>query len=219
MRFVSTGIFLGAFVSAASLSHKAAHAGDLVIWTPVKVAPRTYHTTIGFRLPMAWEMSAGADIGLAGAPGGKILNGSELATLWGRAVDDRSNFASNSRREVAVRVDTLKGSGMLYLGRSQKWIVSQDLDMQMLRSLNVSYATTQTAPTSVTASQAVTMIFPSTGTAISASGELTDIKGSFSSTLALKQAIAPDLNLTASLTDPLLLTPAGNVRVDYRIKW
>ncbi|WFU06046.1 hypothetical protein QA648_23250 (plasmid) [Rhizobium sp. CB3171] len=216
MRFVLTGIFLSVLVSAAPLSHKA-YAGDLVIWTPVKVAPRTYHTTIGFRLPMAWEMSAGADLGLAGAAGGKILNGSELATLWGRAVDDRSNFASNSRREVAVRVDTLRGSGMLYLGRSRNWIVSQDLDMQMLRSLNVT--TAQTAPTSVTASQAVKMIFPSTGTSISARGELTDVKGTFSSTFALNQAIAPNLNLTASLTDPLTLTPAGNVRVDYRIKW
>ena len=58
MRFVLTGIFLSVLVSAAPLSHKA-YAGDLVIWTPVKVAPRTYHTTIGFRLPMAWEMSAG----------------------------------------------------------------------------------------------------------------------------------------------------------------
>ncbi|MBB5577971.1 MULTISPECIES: hypothetical protein [Rhizobium] len=218
MRFVSTGIFLGILAGAAPLSHKA-YAGDLVIWSPVKVAPRTYHATIGFRLPMAWEMSAGADVGLGGAAGGTILTGSELATLWGRAVDDRSNFSGNSRREVAVRVDTLKGSGMMYLGRSRNWIFSQDIDMQMLRSLNVSYATTQAVPASITASQAVTIIFPWTGTSISASGEVTDAKDAFSSRFAFKQAVAPNLNLTASLTDPLTLTPAGNVRVDYRIKW
>ncbi|WFU11260.1 hypothetical protein QA646_22925 (plasmid) [Rhizobium sp. CB3090] len=218
MRFISTGIFLGVLAGAVPLSHKA-HAGDLVIWSPVKVAPRTYQTTIGFRLPMAWEMSAGADIGLGGAAGGTILTGSELATLWGRMVEDRRNFAGNSRREVAVRVDALRGSGMMYLGRSRNWIFSKDIDMQMVRSLNVSYATTQTASTSITASQAVTMIFPWTGTSISARGEVNDTKDAFSSRFAFNQAIAPNLSLTASLTDPLTLTPAGNVRVDYRIKW
>ncbi|MEF0942434.1 hypothetical protein [Rhizobium sp. BR 362] len=218
MRFVSTGIFLGVLAGAVPLSHKA-YAGDLVIWSPVKVAPQTYHTTIGFRLPMAWEMSAGADIGLGSAPGGTILSGSELATLWGRAVDDRSNFASSSRREVAVRLNTLTGSGMLYLGRSRNWSLSNDLDIQTLRSLNVSYETTQTAPASITASHGVKMIFPWTGTSISASGELTDTTSAFSSTFAFNQAIAPNLNFTASFTDPLTLTPAGDVRVDYRIKW
>jgi hypothetical protein len=168
---------------------------------------------------MAWEMSAGADIGLGSATGGKILSGSELATLWGKAVDDHSNFASESRREVAVRLDTLRGSGSLYLGRSRNWILSENLDMQTLRSLNVSYVTTQAAPASVTASQAVTMIFPWTGTSISASGAVTDLNGAFSSTLAFKQPIAPNLNLTASLSDPLTLIPAGDVQVDYRIKW
>ncbi|WP_286203017.1 hypothetical protein [Rhizobium lusitanum] len=159
MRLVLTRVFVGVLVSAASLS-QTAYAGDLLIWTPVKVAPRTYHTTIGFRLPMAWEMSAGADIGLGSAPGGKILSGSELATFWGKAVDDSRNFASKSRREVALRLDTLRGSGTLYLGRSRNWIVSKDLDMQTTHALNVNYGRAQSQSTSVTASQAVTIIFP-----------------------------------------------------------
>ncbi|HEX8048457.1 hypothetical protein [Rhizobium sp.] len=218
MRLILTRVFLGALVSAASMS-QAAYASDLLIWTPVKVAPRTYQTTIGFRLPMAWEMSAGADIGLGSAPGGKILSGSELATFWGRAVDDSRNFASKSRREVAIRLDTLRGSGMLYLGRSRNWIVSKDLDMQTTRVLNVNYVAAQSQPTSVMASQAVTMIFPWTGTSISASGVVTDIKGAVSSTLAFNQPIVPNLNFTASVVDPLALTPAGNVNVNYHIKW
>jgi hypothetical protein len=218
MRLVLTRIFFGALASTASFS-PATHASDLLIWTPVKVAPRAYQTTIGFRLPMAWEVSAGADIGLASAPGGKILSGSELATFWGRVVDSHNNFASKSRREVALRLDTLRGSGTLYLGRSRNWIVSKDLDMQTTRALNVNYMAAQNQPTSVTASQAVTMIFPSTGTSISASGVVTDIKGTLSSTLAFNQPIVPNLNFTASVVDPLALTPAGNVNVNYRIKW
>lgn len=168
---------------------------------------------------MAWEVSAGADIGLGGAAGGAILSGSELATLWGRAVDNHNNFASKSRREVAVRVDTVRGNGTLYLGRSRNWIVSKDLDMQTTRALNVNYMVAQGQPASVTASQAVTMIFPWTGTSISASGAVTDFKGAVSSTLAFNQPIVTNLNFTASLTDPLALTPAGNVNVNYRIKW
>ncbi|CAN7664250.1 hypothetical protein LJR251_005103 [Rhizobium rhizogenes] len=218
MRLVLTRIFLGALASTASVS-PAAHASDLLIWTPVKVAPRAYQTTIGFRLPMAWEVSAGADIGLASAPGGKILSGSELATFWGRVVDSHNNFASKSRREVALRLDTLRGSGTLYLGRSRNWIVSKDLDMQTTRALNVNYMVAQNQPTSVTASQAVTLIFPWTGTSISASGAVTDLKGAVSSTLAFNQPIVSNLNFTASVVDPLALTPAGNVNVNYRIKW
>ncbi|NTI51798.1 hypothetical protein G6L94_26130 [Agrobacterium rhizogenes] len=218
MRLVLTRVFLGAFVGTASFS-QAAYASDLLIWTPVKVAPRTYQTTIGFRLPMAWEMSAGADIGLGGAPGGKILSGSELATFWGRAVDDSRNFASKSRREIALRIDTLRGSGTLYLSRSRNWIVSKDLDMQTTRALNVNYVGAQSQPASVTASQGVTMIFPWTGTSISANGAVTDLKGTVSSTVAFNQPIAPNLNFTASVVDPLALTPAGNVNVNYRIKW
>jgi len=218
MKFVLTRTFLCVLICAAPLSETAG-ASDLVIWSPAKVAPRTYQTTIGFRLPMAWEMSAGADIGLGSAAGGKILSGSELATLWGKAVDDHSNFASESRREVAVRLDTLRGNGTLYFGRSRNWIFSKNLDLQTSRSLNVSYVTTQAAPASVTATQGVTMIFPWTGTSISASGAVTDLHDTFSSTLAFNQPIAPNLNLSASFNDPLTLTPAGDVRVDYRIKW
>ncbi|MFS8113471.1 hypothetical protein QD460_17245 [Rhizobium jaguaris] len=218
MRLVLARTFLCVPVCAAPLL-QTADASDLVIWSPAKVAPRAYQTTIGFRLPMAWEMSAGADLGLAGAAGGKILSGSELATLWGKAVDDRSNLAGESRREVAVRMDTLRSSGTLYFGNSRKWIFSDNLDMQTLRSLNLSYVTTQAAPASVTASQGVTMIFPSSGTSISASGAVTDLHGAFSSTLAFNQPIAPNLNFSASFNDPLTLTPSGDVRVDYRIKW
>ena len=218
MRFVLTRFFLSAFATATSFS-QAAYASDLLIWSPVKVAPRSYQATIGFRLPMAWEVSAGADIGLAGAASGTILSGSELATFWGKAVDSHNNFASKLRREVALRIDTLRGSGTLYLGRSRNWIVSKDLDMQTTRALNVNYLVTQGQSTSVTASQAVTMIFPWTGTSISANGAVSDLKGTVSSTLAFNQPIAPNLNFTASVVDPLAMTPAGNVNVNYRIKW
>jgi len=215
---VSARIFLFLLAGVASVSQPA-HASDLLIWKPVKVAPRAYQTTIGFRLPMAWEMSAGADLGLGGAPGGRILSGSELATLWGRAVDDRSSFAGRSRREVTVRVDTLRGNGTLYLGRSRNWIFSKDIDLQTSRSLNVNYMVAQSASTSVTAAQAVTMIFPWTGTSVSASGAVTDFKGGLSSSLAVNQPIALNLNFAASLTDPLTATPAGTVNVHYRIRW
>lgn len=215
---VSVRIFL-CLSAGAALFSQAAHAGDLLIWKPLKVAPRVYQTTIGFRLPMAWEMSAGADLGLGGAPGGRVLSGSELATLWGRAVDDRSNFAGRSRREVTVRVDTLRGNGTLYLGRSRNWIFSKDIDLQTSRSLNVNYMVAQSASASVTTEQALTMIFPWTGTSVSASGTLTDFKGGLSSSLAVNQPIAPNLNFNASLTDPLTATPAGAVNVNYRIRW
>jgi hypothetical protein len=168
---------------------------------------------------MAWEMSAGADLGLAGAPGGTIASGSELATLWGRAVDSRGGSAGKSQRELALRLDALQGSGTLSLGLSRSWIFSRSLDMQTARSFNVNYAATQAVPASLSASQAVTMIFAGTGTSISASGTVTDFSGGFSGTLGLNQPIAANLDLSASVDGVSTAMPTGNMRVDYRIKW
>ena len=218
MGFVAQRAFLGALASVMSLS-QAANASDLMIWSPVKLAPRTYKTTLGFRLPMAWEMSAGVDLGLGGTAGGAILPSSELATLWGRAVDDRSRFATVWQREVALRVDALNGSGMLYLGRSRSWILSDNLDMRSSRSLNVNYGGARSGPTAITATQAVTLAVPWTGTSISASGNLMDGDSVFSSTVVFQQPLASNLNFSAFFTDPLTVTPTGDVRLDYRIKW
>lgn len=218
MSFFAQRAFLGVLASVMALS-QAANASDLMIWSPVKVAPQTYKTTLGFRLPMAWEMSAGVDLGLGGTTGGTILRSSELATLWGRAVDDRSRFATVSRREVALRVDALNGSGMLYLGRSRNWIVSDNLDMRTSRSLNVNYVGARNGPTSIIATQAVAIAVPWTGTSISASGNLMDGDSVFSSTVVFQQPLASNLNFSASFTNPLTMAPTGDVRFDYRIKW
>ncbi len=194
-------------------------ASDLMIWSPIKVAPRTYKTTLGFRLPMAWEVSAGMDLGLGGAATGAILRSDSLATLWGTAIDDHKRFSTAWRREVALRVDALNSTGTLCLERSRSWTLSENLDMSTSRSLNVNYAGPRKAANSITATQAVTLAVPWTGTSISAIGNLKDIGNSFSSTVSFQQPLAPHLNFSASFADPQSLTPAGNVRLDYRIKW
>jgi hypothetical protein len=218
MRSSSIGTFFFIFMAGALFS-TLANASDLLIWSPVKVAPQTYQATVGFRLPMEWETSAGADIGLGSSPAGRIQSGSELATLWGKIADDHSNFVGTSSREVAVRVDTVRSSGALLFSRSRSWIFSEDLDLQTSRSLNINYARTNSQPASVNASQAVTLTYPQMGTSVSASGTMTDLRGAFTGTLALDQPIAPNLNFTASFTDPLSSEQAGDVRLDYRIKW
>lgn len=218
MAFVAQRAFLGVLASVMSLP-QAANASDLMIWSPVKVAPQTYKTTVGFRLPMAWEMSAGVDLGLGGAADGAILRSSSLATLWGRAVDDQSRFSTVSRREVALRVDALNGAGMLCLGRSRSWILSENLDMSTSRSLNVNYVGARNAANSIVATQALTVAVPWTGTSISASGNLKDVGSAFSSSLSFQQPLAPNLNFSASFADPQTLTPTGSLRVDYRVRW
>ncbi|MFK0164272.1 hypothetical protein [Rhizobium sp. NPDC090279] len=194
-------------------------ASDLMIWSPVKLAPRTYKTTLGFRLPMAWDVSAGMDLGLGGAASGTILRSSSLATLWGTAIDDQRHFSTVWRREVALRVDTLNSTGTLCLERSRSWTVSENLDMSTSRSLNVNYAGSRNAANSITATQAVTVAVPWTGSSISAIGNLRDAASVFSSTVSFHQPLAPNLNFSASFADPQTLMPAGNVRLDYRIKW
>lgn len=218
MVFIAQRAFIGVLASAILLP-QAANASDLMIWSPVKVAPRTYKTTVGFRLPMAWEMSAGVDLGLGGAANGAILRGSSLATLWGMAVDSQSRFSVVSRREVALRVDTLNGAGMLCVGRSRSWIVSDNLDMRTSRSLNVNYLGSRNAANSIIATQAVTVAVPWTGTSVSASGNLKDVGNVFSSTVSFQQPLAPNFNFSASFIDPQTLTPAGSVRLDYRVRW
>jgi hypothetical protein len=218
-RFIFSGMgFLSAALSL--LASSPADASDLLIWSPVRTAPHAYQTTIGFQLPMQWETSAGADIGLAGLPGGKIESGSELATVWGKITDDRNTFDGSVSRAVALRLDPLRGSTALIVSRSRNWIYSENLDVGLSHSLNVNYAANASEATaSLNASQALTMTYPWTGTAITASGTLADAKAAFTGSLAFDQPIAPNLTLNASLTDPMSSSQSGDVRVNYQLKW
>lgn len=220
MSFKSKRALRGVLGLLASVSlPQAAKASDLMIWSPVKLAPRTYKATLGFRLPMAWEMSAGMDLGLGGAANGRIVRSSRLATFWGRAIDDHKRFSTVLRREVALRVDTVNGTGTLCLERSRSWAVWNNLDMSTSRSLNVNYAGARNAGNSIAATHAVTVAVPWTGTSISAIGNLTNTDSVFSSTVSLQQPLAPNLNFSASFADPQTFVPSGNFRIDYRIKW
>lgn len=220
MSFKSKRALRGVLGLLASVSlPQAAKASDLMIWSPVKLAPRTYKATLGFRLPMAWEMSAGMDLGLGGAANGRIVRSSRLATFWGRAIDDHKRFSTVLRREVALRVDTVNGTGTLCLERSRSWAVWNNLDMSTSRSLNVNYAGARNAGNSIAATHAVTVAVPWTGTSISAIGNLTNAGSIFSSTVSLQQPLAPNLNFSASFADPQTFVPSGNFRIDYRIKW
>jgi len=74
-------------------------------------------------------------------------------------------------------------------------------------------------PTQITATQAATVAVPWAGTSLSASGNLKHTGSMFSSTISFQRPLAPHLNFSVSLTDPQTLVPAGNLRVDYRVRW
>ncbi|TAU28552.1 hypothetical protein ELI13_19870 [Rhizobium ruizarguesonis] len=197
----------------------AARADDLVIWSPAKLSDRSYKATMGFRLPAEWETSAGADIALASTKGGAPLPGSEQAMLWGRITRTSVTPESRSQQGASVSVDTLRGSGALTLSRSRNWILSDSLDMQSSRSISVQYDAVDARQASVTASQALKLIHPWTGTSLSAGTGVSNVSGDFSSTVAVSQAILPNLNLDASMNNPFSGDEAGSVNLRYRVNW
>lgn len=207
------------FVVGTTVMSKQAMADGALIWTPVRVAPRIYQTTLGMQLPLSLDASAGADFGLSTEPGGKLMSGSELATLWGKIADNRDTLSGNDERTLVIRIDTLRGNGGVSLSRSKSWIYSPDLDLQASRSLSLNYATTTSETTSIDASQALTMTYPWAGTAVSASSTVTSGTGGLTGTLAFNQPIAANLNFTASVVDPLSTTRTGDVQMRYQIKW
>ncbi|MGO8550068.1 hypothetical protein ACC732_36265, partial [Rhizobium ruizarguesonis] len=89
------------------------------------------------------------------------------------------------------------GSGALTLSSSRSWILSDSLDMQSSRSISVQYDAVDARQASVTASQALKLIHPWTGTSLSAGTGVRNVSGDFSSTVAVSQAILPNLNLDA----------------------
>jgi hypothetical protein len=91
--------------------------------------------------------------------------------------------------------------------------------MQASRSLSLNYGLTDREAASINATQALTLTYPWAGTSVSASGSVTDLKGAFTSTFVFDQPVAPNLNFTASFSDPLSPAPAGDVRLNYQIKW
>ncbi|MGO7869878.1 hypothetical protein AB9E15_11545 [Rhizobium leguminosarum] len=197
----------------------AAKADDLLIWSPAKLSDRSYKATVGFRLPAEWETSAGADIALASTKGGALLPDSEQAMLWGRITRTNVTPAGRSERGASVSVDTLRGSGALTLSRSRSWTLSDSLDMQSSRSISVQYDAVEARQASVTASQALKLIHPWTGTALSAGTGVSNASGDFSSTVGVSQAILPNLNLDASVSNPFSGGEAGSVNLRYRVNW
>ena len=206
-------------LTACIMGPLPARADNLLIWAPVKVSDQSYKATLGFRLPAEWETSAGADIGLAAHKDGALMPDSEQATLWGTITKVRVTPAARAQQDVGVRVDTLRGSGSLMLSRSRSWILSDSLDMQSTRSVNVSYDAVNAQQTSVNASQALKLIYPWTGTSLSAGAGMIDFKGDFSTSVAVNQRILPNLNLSAAVTDPLSSGQASNVSVNYQLRW
>ncbi len=196
-----------------------AKADNLVIWTPVQVSEQSYRATMGFRLPSEWETSAGADLALASAGGGAIQPGSEQATLWGKITKVRVTPAGTAEQDAGVRVDTLRGSGSLMLSRSRNFILSDSLDLQTSRFVSVGFDAVETRQASVTASQALKLIAPWTGTTFSAGGSVTDFGKDFSSSVGVSQNILPNLNLSAAMTDPLSTDRLATVNVNYRVSW
>lgn len=208
------------FLFAVGLLAAGAAKGDnLLIWSPAKVSDRSYRATVGFRLPMAWETSAGADVGLASTKGGALLPDSRQATLWGKISKVNVTPAGQSERDVSLRVDTLRGSSQLLLSRSRSWILSESLDMESSRSVSIGYDALDTRQATMTASQALKLIHPWTGTSLSVNGNLNDTKGDFSSTVAVSQNILPTLNVNASVTNPLSTGRTGNVGLSYQLRW
>jgi len=209
-------IFLFAIGALAALP---ARAENLLIWNPVQVSEQSYKATMGFRLPFEWETSAGADLGLAATDGDAILAGSGQATLWGKITRVRVTPAGNAQQSAGVRVDTLRGSGSLMLSRAKSYILSDSLDLQTSRFVNVGYDPLAARQTSVTATQAVKLIYPWTGTSLTANGSVTDFGQDFSSTVGVSQNILPNLNLNAAVNDPLSSGRAASVNVNYRVTW
>lgn len=207
------------FVAGTTVLSKQALADGALIWTPTKVAPRVYQTTVGLQLPVDIDASAGADFGLGTGPGGKLMTGSELATLWGKVADNHSRFGSSDAKVLVIRIDTLRGTGGVSISRSKSWIYSPNLDVQTTRSLNLNYASTAGEPASINATQALTMTNAWAGTAISASSTVANGTGGLTGTLAFNQPVAANLDFTASVNDPLSTTRSGDVQMRYQIKW
>lgn len=212
----SLSLFIVPFVAAFGTS---ARADNLVIWTPVKVSDQSYKATMGFRLPMAWETSAGADIGLASTRSGALVPNSEQAAVWGRISKVSVTPAARAEQAASVRVDTLRATASLMLSRSRSWIFSDSLDMQSTRSVNVSYDAVDTRQASVTTSQALKLIQPWTGTSVSAGANFNNVSSAFTSSLVVSQNIVPNLDLSATVTDPGSSDRTGNIRLNYNITW
>ncbi|MFP3545279.1 hypothetical protein SB748_17555 [Rhizobium sp. SIMBA_035] len=196
-----------------------ARADNLLIWNPVQVSDQAYKATMGFRLPFEWETSAGADFGLSATDGDAILKGSGQATLWGKISKVRATPAGPAQQSAGIRVDTLRGSGALMLSRSKSFILSDSLDLQTSRFVNVGFDPVAARQTSVTASQAMKLIYPWTGTALTANGSVTGLGQDFSSSVGVSQNILPNLNLNAAVNDPLSSSRSANVNINYRITW
>lgn len=206
-------------ISVAGMSLTArADDGSRLIWSPSKTGDNAITMRMGLRLPSSMDVSTGADVAVSATKGGRVSGGVPI-NLWGKVTTDFGRkSAIVARRTVSLQVRAGAVASSVMVETSRNRILTPQVDFETRRSLAVRCNRTERHCAEFDAAQSARLVFPLSATAVVAEGSFSSGSLDLSNSLAVEQKLLPNLNLRASVAQPVS-KPRGAVSVNYAFSW
>lgn len=202
-----------------SVCVSGAHAEEAaLIWAPSKLSDTAYIARIGLRIPGYDYASTGVDLGVQSTVKGGPAE--VPVRLWGQVkAASVKTAAYQLNRDIAFDLNAVTGYTSAQMGLSSKRIISPDLDMELKRSIAVSYDQNLGSWGGLNASQSIRWSNPNWGSAVLVSAGSADSLSHVTTTVAIEQKIGKRIKVTGqvdSLTGP---APRPAINARYSIRW
>jgi hypothetical protein len=215
----SSLILMASALAAATALSVPAHADEgLLIWTPTKNSDTAYNARLGTRVPGWANASAGVDVGVASAvKGGRVET---PVRFWGRVTaNELQTPAYRLRRDIDVRMNALTGGAAAEVSTSNKRIVSGSLDLELRRTVGLSYDGITQQWSGLNVNQAVRLSTPAYGTALVVrAGAISDFKR-VGAGMAIEQSLTKSISVTGSLDRAVGSELSAGIHARYSLTW
>lgn len=213
-----TALAVACYAFAALGLPVAAQAEDRLIWQPTKSGENGMHLRMGIKLPVEGEASAGADVSVSATRSGRVED--TPVDIWVRVAARRgANTAVVTGRTVDGVFDPRTGNGNLDVGVDRKRILTEGLDLQRSRNINVTCNAHLKRCENVVLSQSARLSAVATGTALVAEGNYSSATLDFSNVVRVEQKVTRKMNVTAALAAPFKHDRQASLSLSYAFNW
>ena len=215
---MACGWLASATLVALTLVAPACADDGLLIWTPTKNSDTAYNARLGTRVPGWTNASAGVDVGVASAvKGGRV---DTPVKVWGRVTASQLQMpAYQLRRDIDVRMNALTGGAAAEVSTSNKRIVSGSLDLELRRTVGLTYDGIAQQWSGLNVNQAVRLSTPAYGTALVVKAGATDHFKRLGAGMALEQSLTKSISITGSLERAVGSDLSAGINARYSLTW
>ncbi|MBP2549640.1 hypothetical protein J2858_002563 [Neorhizobium galegae] len=207
-----------AFCFSATVAAPVSAEEPLIIWVPSKTSDTSYAARMGLRIPGWTAASAGLETGVASAVAGGPVD--MPVRLWGQVrAEQLTTPALQLNRTLDFTLNALTGSAAAQMSRSEKEILTPDLDLQVSRTYALRYDGGTESWSGLDVNQALKLSYGDTGSAIQVKAGAIDSFKRVGGGVVLEQKIGNRLKITGEMNRAAGGDPAGRVNARYFFRW